>query len=175
IWYGTHPQQQSQVQTAANVASSSKTPPPIKLAVGMKAPEFAASTTAGPFDLAKATKSVFLEVFATWCPHCQRETQVLDKLFALYGKRITFVAVSGSDLGMDGSKPASQQDVLDFAQRFQVKYPIAYDGQETVMGLYDQGGYPTMLIIGKDKTIKYATSGEMAYADLAAQIEKVVK
>ncbi len=175
IWYVTHPQQQTEVQTAAHVASSTTTNPLVTAVVGGKAPEFAAATTAGPFDLAKTKQPVFLEVFATWCPHCQRETSVLNKLYALYGKQIAFVAVSGSEMGMDGQTPASQADVLAFAQRFGVKYPIAYDSQETVMDLYNQGGFPTIVIIGKNKTISYAASGEIAYADLVTQIEKVVR
>ena len=37
------------------------------------APQFEVATTAGYFDLSKTRKPVFLEIFATWCPHCQRE------------------------------------------------------------------------------------------------------
>jgi len=169
IWYVTHPKQTAQVQNASKTITASA------VAVGSKAPEFQVSTTAGLFDLAKTTKPVFLEVFATWCPHCQRETQVLDRLFVKYGDRIAFVAVSGSDTGMDGSSQASQADMLAFAQRFGVKYPIAYDGQMTVFDLYNQGGYPTIVIITKDKTVAYATSGEITYDDLAAQIDSVTK
>ena len=169
IWYGTHPQQSAQLQNA------SKTQALPTLAIGMKAPEFAAATTAGSFDLAKTKQPVLLEVFATWCPHCQRETNVLDKLFAQYGGKIAFVAVSGSDTAMDGSSPASQADVLTFAQKFGVRYPIAYDGDRRVFGLYQQGGYPTFVVIGKDRTITYANSGEIAYDDLATELQKVLK
>ncbi len=169
IWYATHPAQTAQVQNASKTVTQST------LVAGAKAPEFQASTTAGLFDLAKTTKPVFLEVFATWCPHCQRETQILNKLFAQYGKQVAFVAVSGSDTGMDGSSPASQADVMAFAQKFSVAYPIAYDGQMTVFDLYNQGGYPTIVIIDNHKIVAYATSGEIAYADLTAQIQKVLK
>ena len=169
IWYVTHPKQTAQVQNASKAVTA------VTLAVGAKAPEFQAATTAGLFDLAKTTKPVFLEVFATWCPHCQRETQVLNRLFAKYGGQVGFVAVSGSDMAMDGSSDASQADVVAFAQKFAVKYPIAYDGQMTVFDLYNQGGYPTIVIVTKDKTIAYATSGEISYDDLAAQIESVLK
>jgi thiol-disulfide isomerase/thioredoxin len=170
VWFSTHRQAAVQVQNASQAPATAA-----PIVIGSKAPEFQASTTAGPFDLAKATKPVFLEVFATWCPHCQRETQVLNKLFALYGKQIAFVAVSGSDTGMDGSSPASQADVMNFAQRFSVQYPIAYDGSGAVGADYLQGGFPTIVIIRKDKTVAYANSGEIAYDDLAAEIGKVLK
>ena len=38
-------------------------------------------TTAGLFDLSKTRKPVFLEVFATWCPHCQHEAPIVDRLY----------------------------------------------------------------------------------------------
>ena len=170
IWFATHRQAAVRVQNASQAPAAAA-----PLVIGSKAPEFQASTTGGPFDLAKATRPVFLEVFATWCPHCQRETQVLNRLFAAYGKQIAFVAVSGSDVGMDGSSAASQADVLRFAQRFKVQYPIAYDGSGAVGAAYLRDGFPTLVVIRKNKTVSYASSGEVAYADLAAEIEKVLK
>ena len=54
----------------------------------------------GPFNLPKADhKPVLLEVFATWCPHCQHEVSVLNPLFHQYGDKVHFVAVSGSPYG----------------------------------------------------------------------------
>jgi len=144
--------------------------------LGGDAPTFALPTTAGPFDLATVTKPVFLEIFATWCPHCQRETVVLNELYAAYGKRVQFLAVPGSDTGMDGSSPESQFDVLNFQIRFAVKYPIgAYDPNLTVAKQYLKGGYPTIAVIGTDKKIAYINSGEVPYKELAAALDKVLK
>ncbi len=168
VYYVMHPQQTAQVQNA------SKAPIVAAALLGGPAPEFEAATTAGPFDLAKAKGPVFLEIFATWCPHCQRETTTLNRLFATYGKRIHFLAVSGSDTAMDGSSEASQADVLAFVQRFNVQYPVAYDGTLTVGGLYLQGGFPTMVVIDSHKQIRYLSSGEVKYDELAAAIAKVL-
>jgi thiol-disulfide isomerase/thioredoxin len=77
---------------------SAAVPPALStIKVGRAAPTFAVSTTSGLFDLARAgDKPTLLEVFATWCPHCQRMTQTLDKLHAKYGSRINLIAVSGA-------------------------------------------------------------------------------
>jgi cytochrome c biogenesis protein CcmG, thiol:disulfide interchange protein DsbE len=173
-WYFLHPSRQ--LQTA------SRSPIIGKAQVGRTAPEFEASTTSGLFDLAKTNKPVFLEVFATWCPHCQRETAVIDKLFAAYGSRVAFVAVSGSGTAMDGTSESSPLDVLNFAQQFNVRYPIAYDplirdpnNPKSVANLYLQGGFPTFAIIGKDKKVTYLNSGEISYDDLAAELNKVLR
>jgi cytochrome c biogenesis protein CcmG/thiol:disulfide interchange protein DsbE len=172
-WYVTHPSRQ--------LKNASQSPIVGKAQVGQPAPEFEASTTDGLFDLAKADKPVFLEVFATWCPHCQRETAVVDKLYAAYGSRVAFVAVSGSDTAMDGTSESSPLDVLNFAQQFNVRYPIAYDplirdpsNPKSVANLYLQGGFPTFAIIGKDKKVAYLDSGEVAYKDLASALNKVL-
>jgi len=166
VWVRVHPSQPLQ--------NASQAPTIGKAVLGATAPEFQAATTDGPFDLATATKPVFLEVFATWCPHCQRETAVINKLYAAYKNRISFVAVSGSDTGMDGASPASEEDVLNFRTRFQVQYPLAYDGTLAVANLYLQGGFPTIVVIDSHKKIAYLTSGETPYGELASQLNKVL-
>ncbi len=142
---------------------------------GQKAPQFTAATNKGYFDLSKTAKPVLLEVFATWCPHCQRETAVIDRLYRQYGDRVDFVGVTGSDTGMDGNSPASEQDVMNFAARLNAQYPLAYDGSLQVEREYLQGGFPTIVLIRSDKTIAYVTSGETSYDELNAAIQKVLR
>ena len=139
--------------------------------MGQKAPNFQMATTAGFFDLEAANKPVFLEVFATWCPHCQRETAIIDKLYEKYKGRVAFLAVTGSTVGMDHQSPSSEQDTLNFVQQFHVQYPVAFDGSMTVAKEYLQGGYPTLVVIGKDKTVQYITSGETSFAELESAIK----
>jgi thiol-disulfide isomerase/thioredoxin len=156
--------------------NASTAPVNAPLQTGMKAPLFTLPTTAGPFDLATVDKPVLIEIFATWCPHCQRETTVMNKLYEAYGKRVAFIAIPGSPFGMDGTSPESQFDVLNFSIRFNVKYPIAvYDPNLTVAKQYLKGGYPTIVIIDRNKIISYINSGEVPFEELAAQLEKVLK
>ena len=172
-WYFLHPSRQLQTASQSPIVG--------KAQVGQTAPVFQAATTGGLFDLAKTDKPVFLEVFATWCPHCQRETAVIDKLYTAYGSRVAFVAVSGSGTAMDGTSESSPADVLSFAQQFNVRYPIAYDplirepnNPKSVANLYLQGGFPTFAVIGKDKKVAYLNSGEISYNDLAAELNNVL-
>ncbi len=152
--------------------AASDAPLNAKLAVGDKAPEFDVSTTGGPFDLAQAGgKPTLLEVFATWCPHCQRETKIMNALYAKYGRQITIVAVSGSNVGADNNTPASQADVVAFAQKFGVTYPIAFDGDLKVAGAYMQTGFPTIVVIRADKTVSYVGDGELPESTLETAIK----
>jgi len=139
--------------------------------VGDAAPAFAVSTTAGPFDLATAKTPVMLEVFATWCPHCQRVTKTIDELYRKFGKQITIVGVSGSAVGADGNEPASQADVIAFGQKYGVSYPIAYDPDIKVAAAYMQSGFPTIVVIKADKTISYIGDGELQQATLETAIK----
>jgi thiol-disulfide isomerase/thioredoxin len=157
------------------VKNAAQAPAVSKAQVGQPAPEFSVATTAGLFDLKGTDKPVFLEVFATWCPHCQRETAVIDRLYNHFKSRVDFVGVSGSDTAIDGTTAASQLDVLKWAQRFNVQYPVAYDASLGVAASYLQGAFPTLAIIGKDKNVAYLNTGEISYDDLAAALQKVLR
>jgi thiol-disulfide isomerase/thioredoxin len=147
-------------------------PPKATLTVGSKAPEFAVSTTGGPFDLATAgDKPTLLEVFATWCPHCQRETAVLDALYPKFRGRANIVAVAGSPLAMDETQPESQADVVAFMEKFNVTYPVAFDSTLDVANKYLQGGFPTVVIIGKNGLVQSIRSGEIPAGDLTAALD----
>ena len=117
---------------------------------------------------------MFLEVFATWCPHCQHEVPVLDSLYHKYGNEMAFIAVSGAALGMDSETPENQADVLAFAQRFGVQYPIAFDGQLNVAKSYLKDGFPQLVMIDSAKKIHYISSGEVSAADLEKAIKSTI-
>ena len=142
--------------------------------VGQTAPDFSAATDQGYFQLAKASSPVFLEVFATWCPHCQRETKIIDQLYEKYKGRVDFVAVTGSTVGMDHQSPSSEQDTLNFAQQFHAQYPVAFDGSLNVAKEYLQGGYPTLVVIDRKKKVSYLTSGETSFAELDNAIKSAL-
>jgi thiol-disulfide isomerase/thioredoxin len=151
--------------------AASDAPVYAKLQIGDAAPRFAAATTAGPFDSATADgKPILLEVFATWCPHCQHETSVLNDLYKQYNGKVDIVAVSGSNVGMDSNSAETQADVMHFAQQFSVKYPIAYDANLDVAKKFLQGGYPTIVVIDKARKVAYVDSGEIDKATLAKHL-----
>jgi thiol-disulfide isomerase/thioredoxin len=153
--------------------SASEAIPYSSLAVGDPAPEFSVETPQGPFALSGAGRPVFLELFATWCPHCQRETAVLNRLYEKYKDRLDFVAVTGSPYGSDRTSPESQTDVLAFVRYFNVRYPVAFDASLDVAKRYLQGGYPTIVMIGTDKRVKFIGSGELQESVLDSHIRRL--
>jgi len=160
----------SRVQKAATDVPISDS----KLKVGDTAPAFAIATNAGNFDLAQVSTPVLLEVFATWCPHCQRETSVLNDVASKYAGKVAMVAVSGSPYGVDGSSPETQNDVNGFSEHFAVRYPVAFDPNLKVAQLYLKSGFPTLVLIDKNKKIAWMKSGEIPETDIAAAIKNVL-
>jgi membrane protease YdiL (CAAX protease family)/thiol-disulfide isomerase/thioredoxin len=161
-----------------SVAAPSKYARTIALApaqVGQPAPQFEIATTAGTFNLSKVTKPVFLELFATWCLPCQRETTVINRLYRAYGSRVQFVGVSGSNNAMDGTSTSSGADIVEWTRRFNVRYPVTYDPALNVASLYLQGGFPTIVLIDDNKRVVYLDAGEMSYGELSTQIEKMLR
>lgn len=157
--------------------TASTAPTESKIKVGDAAPEFTVSATNGQFDLKNALasgKPVFLEVFATWCPHCQREVPSINSLYKKFGDKATFISVSGSQYGLDQSSPETQVDVVNFAQQYGAQYPIAYDGTLDVAAKYLQGGFPTFVIIDKTGKVAFIGSGELPPKDLETQLDKVI-
>jgi thiol-disulfide isomerase/thioredoxin len=147
---------------------------PAAIKVGSTAPEFDVSTTAGAVDLKTMQAPVLLEVFATWCPHCQHEVPLLSQLYRNDGRRAAFIAVSGSPLGMDHESPSSLEDVERFGQLLGVQYPIAYDADMDVAKKYLQNGYPTIVFVNKNRRVVAIESGEVPYAKLQADLNKAI-
>ncbi len=158
------------------IRAASNAPVVAPLTVGSRAPNFTTDTTQGTFDLAALTKPALVEIFASWCPHCQRETAVLNALYARYGSRVAFVSIVGSTYAMDRAAPESDRDLAAFIARFQVRYPVAiYDPNLTIANRYLQGGYPTIVIVGRDKRIDYVDSGEVSEAVLARALDAALQ
>lgn len=161
------------VALANRVPQSAQTPAPqsTSLIVGSKAPGFSITSNAGPFSLANVATPVFLEVFATWCPHCQREVPTVDALAKKYAGKVAFIGISGSPYGVDGTSPENQADVDAWVQRLGVTYPIAFDPDLAIANKFLQGGYPTIVMIDSKKIVRYVGSGELTQATLEKALD----
>lgn len=170
-------QRNAQVSGAAvNPNSLPSIPPPVK--VGSKAPGFSVQT---PHGLLTSDSYVgqpyMLEIFATWCPHCQRMTTVLRdirKRFPL--DKLGMVSVTGSPIGMastpDHMVPEDQPDVDAFDKQFDVSWPAAFDKDLKVAQTWGFQGFPGIFIVDGKGIIRYAHSGEIDEKTLVTEIQK---
>ena len=155
-------------------ASQTVNPDAKKIVVGSVAPTFNITSDAGPFDLAAVSTPVFLEVFATWCPHCQHEVPVVDALEKAYAGKVAFIGISGSPYGVDGTSPENEADINAWVQKLGVTYPVAFDADLAIANEYLQGGYPTIVMIDSHKIVRYVNSGELTPVDLQKALNGVL-
>jgi thiol-disulfide isomerase/thioredoxin len=130
-------------------ANSATTPavPPVVLATEMK------SANGQPIKLSNYSGKVLLvNLWATWCGPCRRETPELVRLHKEYQARgVEMVGLSTED------PVASAQSVHDFVQQFQVDYQVGWATRDVAIALMQLTGrssIPQSFIITRDGRIK---------------------
>lgn len=153
------------------------------LAVGATAPAINGLVTPDctPYTLDQFKgKVVVLELFATWCPHCQAETAVLNQVQtndASKGVQVLSVlsSTAGHNYESGDTTPTSMSDLRWFVNTFQLTYPALYDPAMTTANAYGlSGGYPTYYVINKAGIVTYVGSGETSYEQLESQVQKAL-
>ena len=120
-------------------------------------------------------KPVLLELFATWCPHCQAEAPHLSRLAKeLQPKGVAFVSINA-----DSENAAS---VYAFHRYFGLPYPALLDqGSPTgsftrpgasgpVTSEYHLQSFPTFYVISPTGRIAFASDGEQPDALLRQEL-----
>jgi len=149
------------------------------LPVGSVAPAFRLRTPAGaPLSLASLRgKTVLLELFATWCPHCTAEAPHLKAMYAkLPHDRYAFVSVNA-----DSEDAAS---VLAYHIWFGLPFPALLD-PGTDPGTFHKAGspgpvskqykvklYPTFYVIDPAGKVAWSANGEQPDALLLQELRQ---
>lgn len=171
--------------TGAALTNPSDLNPGSPLAVGKTAPNFTLSTADGKsYTLSQYRgKTVLLEFFAIWCPHCQAMAPVLNNLDQQYkGQKMQTVAVLASPYGRNydtsgGSDTslATKSDLTWFQTHFNVNHPALIDPSFKVVNEYGANSYPTIYVISPAGKISYVSQGEVTQTALSTAINKVLK
>jgi thiol-disulfide isomerase/thioredoxin len=150
------------------------------LPVRSTAPDFDLATVDGRHYRLSALGGhpVLLEFFAVWCPHCQREAPILnriDQAFASQGLRSLLILANpyGHNYDVSGGtdrRLANRGDIAWFQQTFKVAPPILIDPPFATVNRYGVNGYPTIYVLDRKGVIRSATSGEVPYQQLAAAV-----
>ena len=153
--------------------------PPEGLKVGQQAPELMIDEGGGsisvlqdldgnPVTLASLRgKVVWLNFFASWCPPCQQETPILRTFADTYRDRgLEVVGISVQE-----TTPA---DVKAYADRYQLRYPIGFDGSGDVLREYRVFALPTQFFIDTNGVIHTIVSGPVDEQGAKALIESML-
>lgn len=148
------------------------------LAVGTKAPDFMLPTIKGKqYQLARFRgHRVLLEFIAVWCPHCQAMASALNRIDRNFkGHGLRTLAVLANPYGKDYESTGDthivdKADVAWFDKTYKVQHPTLIDRHWKTVNAYGANSYPTIYVLDKKGIVRYATTGEQPYAELAKAV-----
>ena len=186
----------SNQQTPAPTGSqpSGPTADSTPLPIGVAAPNFTLPGADGKsYSLSDYKgKVVLLEFFAPWCPHCQDDAPIFNKVAERYkdNPNVQVLAVSASPRGKDNKTPITMEDITWFRDTFGVQFPMLLDKEMGTSGTYSIMFYPTVYLVDKDGKIAAQPAGYFVWENgepvssreqilseetLAAQIDALLK
>ncbi len=176
VVYAVSQHNQQVTGAAVSPISYPSLPPPAK--VGTPAPHFEIAVKGGVISSQLfAGKPYMIELFATWCPHCQRMTAVLRDLRRQFPpSRLGMVSVTASPISNESTPdhlvPENQKDVDTFEAAYGVTWPTAFDKDLTVAKAFGLNGYPGIFIVDARGTIRFTHSGEVDKKTLVDELRK---
>jgi cytochrome c biogenesis protein CcmG/thiol:disulfide interchange protein DsbE len=112
-------------------------------------------------------KVVWLNFWASWCPPCQQETPILRALDAKYRDRgLAIVGISVQE--------TTPTDVAAYADRYELKYTIGFDGSGHILRTYRVFALPTQFFLNTDGVIELVLNGPVDEVGATALIESLL-
>jgi peroxiredoxin len=182
---GFHPTTEPGVGEIEGQPASSAQPAtnPNLLAVGSKAPAFSLKTPEGKtVSLASYRgKTVLLEFFATWCPHCNAESPNLVSIRKTLPKsQYAFVSINADS--------ETAPSVYAFHSYYGMQWPALLDpafghegsftkpgGEGPVSAAYRVEAYPTFYVIDPRGRIAWRSDGEQPNALLRRELTQAAR
>jgi peroxiredoxin len=132
-----------------------------RVEVGNPAPPFAAVTLAGDTVSLESLRGspVLLNLWATWCAPCRRETPFLQTVHERFSGRGLQV------VGVTTDSRAAVPDVQAFLEEFGVTYRILLDPDARSMDVFSAIGLPASYLIDRDGTVLWTRLGEVREGD----------
>jgi peroxiredoxin len=119
----------------------------------IKAPDFTLKSYAGNnLKLSEFRgQVVLLNFWASWCGPCRQEMPLLNTMYKKY-KKLGFVII-GVNVEEDSRK------ARQIVKKMAINFPILFDTQNTVSGLYDVSAMPSSLVIDRSGYMRYLHKG----------------
>lgn len=105
-------------------------------------------------------KTVFLNIWATWCPPCKREMPHIEELYKAYGENsedVIILGLAAPHLGSEGSK----EHIISFLEEEGYTFPVVFDTEWDQIYGYGISAFPTTFIIDKEGYINLYVPGAM--------------
>jgi len=164
----------SNSQTGSS-GSAATTPTAAGGMVGQKAADFTLPATDGQtYTLSQFKgKPVFLEFMAPWCPHCQKDSGLLNQIYAANkNKGLQMLSISATPLGRDEQSPIAMEDLTWFRDTFKVPFPILFDKDATIgHSKYNVQGFPTIYTLNPQGVIVAAPENPLTLEGMQAAVD----
>lgn len=140
-----------------------------KVELGKTAPDFALVDMNGEKHKLSDYKGqgVFLNFWATWCKPCEREMPYINNQYEKYkeqGVQVLAIDVGESDIV-----------VKDYAEKYNLNFPILNDKDSQVMTAYGIDPLPITFLIDKDGKVVKIHKGELVKEDVVQQYMEQIK
>ena len=115
-------------------------------------------------------KTVFLNIWATWCPPCIEEMPYINELYQEYGENqedVVILGVAAPNLGREGS----EEHIIDFLEENGHEFPVVMDTEASMVYGYGISAFPSTLIIDKEGYIVRYVRGGMDKETMQSLIE----
>ncbi|TDL34697.1 thiol-disulfide oxidoreductase ResA [Jeotgalibacillus sp. S-D1] len=110
-------------------------------------------------------QGVFLNFWGTWCKPCEKEMPYMESQYHEFkdqGVQTIAVNVGESDF-----------QVRNFAEKYNLSFPVVRDAQRDVYDAYSIGTLPTTLLISPEGEVVDVVKGEMTEETIASYMEQI--
>ena len=115
-------------------------------------------------------KTVFLNIWATWCPPCKEEMPHIETLYKAYGENsedVIILGLAAPELGREGD----EAHITNFLEDEGYTFPVVFDTEWSQIYGYGINAFPTTFIIDKEGYINLYVPGAMNEATMKRIIE----
>jgi cytochrome c biogenesis protein CcmG/thiol:disulfide interchange protein DsbE len=112
-------------------------------------------------------KAVVLNVWASWCVPCKEEAPYLEELWREHRDRgLVIVGLDAKDFRADAKR---------FANRFDLTFPLVYDGPGDTLGDLGVTGFPESFVIDREGRVVEAFAGAVDGEDVRERFEAAIE
>ena len=122
-------------------------------------------------------KTIFLNIWATWCPPCRKEMPDIEALYKNYGYNEEDVIVLGVAFPNDNNsytQEGSKQEIIDFLDENNFTYPTLMDMDASLLTGYGITSFPTTFMIDTEGNVFGYVPGMMSYDIMESIVEQTV-
>ena len=112
-------------------------------------------------------KAVVLNVWASWCGPCKEEAPYLQEVWQKNRNRgLVVVGLDAKDFRADARR---------FASRYDLTFPLVYDGPGNTIDRYGVTGFPETFVIDREGKVVAGFAGAVDGKDERTQLESAIQ